>query len=330
MSSSLSHFRSFQRTAFAVVMCCFASIAHAEDTKVAGALRIATGPSSKVYERMVGDMQAVCGSAVPMRSVTSTGGLQNLSLLSSSEADLGIVQIDTLRDMKGGDENIQALQAVMPLHNNLLHVLALAQGSTVGAARIPFTDKTVPGTGRTVVVRKFSELRGLTVAVVGSAQIMSQKLEGQLGYSMKFLIAESDDQALTMLRANQVQAVFTLGGWPLPTVARHTVGSALALVDLDLTPQPPYIAVKRNYQNLDAFNRTFLAVPNLLVTRPFKPTGAIGLQVNSLRTCLLQHLDELQEGRYQAAWKEIKDSDNIFGVAPIPGATRVAAKATKP
>jgi TRAP-type uncharacterized transport system substrate-binding protein len=330
MPSSLHSLFSFARTAFAAAtLCCLAVNVHAEDTKVGGALRIATGPASKVYERMVGDMQAVCGTAVPMRSVTSTGGLQNLSLLSSNDADLGIVQIDTLRDMKGGDENIQALQAVMPLHNNLLHILTLAQGSLVGAMKDPIFGKTIPGTGNTTLVRKFSELKGLTVAVVGSAQLMGQKLEGQLGYGMQFVIAENDDHALAFLRAGKVQAVFTLGGWPLPSVARHTVGSSLFLVDFDLSPQPPYVTVKRNYQMLDAFNRTFLAVPNLLVTRPFKTTGTMGRQVTALKSCLCQHLDELQEGRYQAAWKEIKDPDNTFGVTPMQSAACVAAKGAK-
>ena len=38
--------------------------------------------------------------------------------------------------------------------------------------------KPVPGTGRTVVVRNFSELKGMSVAAVGSAQLMGRTLEG--------------------------------------------------------------------------------------------------------------------------------------------------------
>ena len=321
---------SFSRTllASALLWCTTAGL-YAEETKVEGALRLATGPTGKIYELMARDMQAVCGATVALRAVASAGGLQNLSSLSSSESDLGIVQLDTLRDMRAGDENIQALQAVMPLHNNLLHVLTLSAGSVVGETTV--LGKKIPGTGSKVIVRKFSELKGLTVAVVGSAQLMGQKLEGQLGYGMRFLIAETDDEALALLRANQVQAVFTLGGWPLPSVARHTVSAGLVLVDFDLAPQTPYVVVKRNYQKLDAFNRSFLAVPNLLVTRPFKSTGAIGKQVATLQTCLRQHLDELQEGRFQAAWKEIKDPDNTFGVTRFSsGATSKTAAAAKP
>ncbi len=324
-------FHTSPRAIFAAAVLCSAAVSgQAQETKLEGALRVASGPENKVYERMVADMQAVCGSAVPIRSVSSTGGLHNLSLLSASEADLGIVQLDTLRAMKGGDENIQTLQAVMPLHNNLLHVLALAKGSEVGAKRIPFTDKTIAGTGNTIVIGKFSELKGMRVAVVGSAQLMGQQLESQLAYGMTFMIADTDDQAVALLQANKVQAVFTLGGWPLPSVARHTVASGLVLADFDLTPQSPYVAVKRNYQKLDAFNRSFLAVPNLLVTRPFKTAGPIGHKVSALKTCLRQQMDALQEGPYQPGWKEIKDLDNTHGVASFPAATHVAAKAVKP
>jgi hypothetical protein len=93
---------------------------------------------------------------------------------------------------------------------------------------------------------------------------------------MNFVVADTDDQALGLLHTGKVQAVFTLGGWPLPAVSRHRLDSGLQLVDFDLTLQPPYLTVKRNYQNLDAFNLNFLGVPNLLVTRPFKPGGAMG------------------------------------------------------
>ncbi|MEJ1935540.1 hypothetical protein WDZ92_35535, partial [Nostoc sp. NIES-2111] len=111
-------------------------------------------------------------------------------------------------------------------------------------------------------------------------------------------------------------------------VARIPASSGLVLVDYDLTPQSPNLTVKRTYQNLGALNLRFLATPNLLITRPFKPDGALGSQVSTLRTCLLQHLQDFQEGRYQAGWKEITDPSATYGVKPFPakagsGATMV-------
>jgi hypothetical protein len=311
MKSSLSQLsRTF---AAAALLCLSGACAMAEDTRNDSALRIASGPAGKIYQLMVRDIQVVCAAEIAVRSVQSSGGLQNLSLLSANESDLGIVQLDTLKDMSVGDDNIHTLQAVMTLHNNLLHIITLAHGSLVGVKTV--AGAAVPFTGNNIVLTKFSQLKGLSVAVVGSAQLMGDTLEKQQNYGMQMLVADTDDQAVKMLKDGTVQAIFTLGGWPLPAVARHTIGSGLMLAEYDRPPQPPYSVVKRNYQNLDAFNRSFLAVPNVLVTRPFKPHGAMGAQVAALQACLRQHLDELQEGRYQAVWKEIKDVNDFHGIA---------------
>ncbi len=278
------------------------------------ALRIGSGPKGKIYELMVQDIQRVCSAQVSICSVPSIGGLPNLMMLSASQAELGIVQLDTFTQMaNGGDENIAALQAVMPLHTNLLHILSLRAGSSVGVVKIGSAN--VPWIGSTKKFSKFSELKGVKVAVVGSTQLLGQTLNQQTGYAMEFLIAESDDQAVKMLQANQVQAIFTDGGWPLPSISRHQTNSELMLVEYDLPVKKPFIAVKRNYENLDAFNFNFLGIPNLLVTRPFKSNGDLGKRVATLQRCILNHLDELQEGRFQAGWKEIKNPMNTLGVA---------------
>ncbi|MCY7305164.1 MAG: hypothetical protein LH632_03255 [Rhodoferax sp.] len=303
--------------ACAVLLASATGPTYAQETKTEGNLRIAGGPGGKVYALMVKDMLAVCGSSVNFNGVASSGGLQNLTMLSANEADLAIVQFDTWQQMKGSDENIAGLQSVMPLHNNLLHVLTLSGGSRINVKTIMGVP--VKGTGETRMLRKFSELKGMGVALVGSAQVMGQELEKRLGYNMKLVVADSDDDALAMLRAGQVQAVFTLGGWPLPAITRHKASSGLMLADYDLAPQAPYMAVKRNYNNLESLNLTFLGVPNVLLTRPFKPEGAVGTRVVTLQRCLRQKLDELQEGQYQPGWKEIQDPLADTGIPPFPG-----------
>jgi TRAP-type uncharacterized transport system substrate-binding protein len=278
-------------------------------------LRIAGGPPGKVYELMVRDIQAVCGSQIRICPVQSTGGLQNVSILAANEADLGIVQVDILKEMST-DENIGNLQAVMPLHANLLHVLALAEGSLVGPAVI--AGFAVPLTDHRQVMSKFSDLRGMRIAAVGSAQLMARTLDRQLGYGMTIIAVENDEQGLQALRAGDVQAVFTLGGWPLPAVASLPNDGRLILVDYDLNPTPPQVKVKRNYQNLAAYNLTFLGTPNVLVSRPFKAGGTMGNRVVALQSCLRDRLEDLQEGHYQAGWKEIKDAKDSLGVRPFP------------
>lgn len=285
----------------------------AQDTQRDCALRIGSGPTGKIYELMVQDIQRVCGAEVSVCSVPSIGGLPNLMMLSASQLELGIVQLDTLRQMaNGGDENIAALQAVIPLHINLLHILSLRAGSKVGVTKVGNTN--LPWSGQLKVFSKFSDLQGMKVAVVGSTQLLGQTLNSQTGYAMKFFIAESDDQAIKMLQASQVQAIFTDGGWPLPSISRHPPRSGLMLVEYDLPAKAPFTVVKRNYENLDAFNFAFLGVPNLLMTRPFKAGGEMGKRVGTLQRCLLNRLDELKEGRFQAGWKDIKRPLDTLGV----------------
>jgi hypothetical protein len=68
----------------------------------------------------------------------------------------------------------------------------------------------------------------------------------------------------------------------------------------------------------------------MLVTRPFKAGGDMGKRVATLQSCLIRHLEELKEGRYQAAWKDIKDPLNTLGVARFTPAiiekTKVSAR----
>jgi TRAP-type uncharacterized transport system substrate-binding protein len=282
---------------------------HAQEAKEECSLRIATGPASGVYTQLARDIQKVCGKAASVCQVPSTGGLQNLMLLSASEADIGFVQVDVLQQMaKEGDQNIQELQAVMPMHANLLHVITKTDGSVVGA------NKWNPMSGEQLVYRKFSDLKGAKVATVGSAQALGQALERQLGYGMGFVLANTDDEAIKMLQSNQVQAVFTTGGWPYPSVSRHASTSGLMLAEYDLSPQTPLTTTKRNYTNLGAYNYRFLSAPNLLVTRPFKPTGEKGKQVAALQNCIASHMDELQEGQYHAAWKEVRNVGDTLGI----------------
>jgi TRAP-type uncharacterized transport system substrate-binding protein len=319
--------RALQALTHGLLACIGLLLAGSAMAQVASAdcvLRIASGPGGKVYERMVRDMQAVCGSSVSICSAPSSGGLQNLGMLSANEAEMGIAQVDTLKEMASGDENIRDLQTVLPLHANLLHVIAASEGSLVGVRMIG--GIALPGTGGRFVILRFSDLKGMTVAVVGSAQLLGQTLERQLAYGMKFVVADSDDHALDLLRQGYVQAVFTLGGWPLPTVSRLKAAHRVQLVDFNLEPHSPYMAVKRNYQNLDAFNVNFLAVPNVLLTRPFKPGGSMATKVAKLQSCLKQHLDALQDGRYQPSWKEIKDVTSSYGISPFAASTKLVTK----
>ena len=287
-----------------------AAVAEPADNPPACQLKVATGQKGKGYSKLFTDIQTVCGSQVPMCEVKTEGGLQNLSALTTNEADVGFVQLDTLQDMKGTDSSIGALQALMSLNSNLLHILARSAGYTYeGPKRLGGLRA---GEVVTVPLEKLSDLKGLAVAVVGSAQKLGREVDRRHKLGMQFVDLPNDEQALAMLKAGQVAAVFSTSGWPSGPVGKLRRDSGMTLLNFD-APQSIEPIIKKNYANLGAYDVAFLAAPNLLVTRPFSPTGPNGRNVAALQTCILKNLRALQEGHTEPAWQEVKTPGETFG-----------------
>jgi TRAP-type uncharacterized transport system substrate-binding protein len=288
-------------------------------------LKVATGPAGKGYSKLFADIAKVCGNEVPVCEVLTSGGLDNLNAMSTKEADIGIAQIDTVLGMKNGDENIAGLQAVASLNFNYLHVVtALAGFSEPGEKKWGVLKRDT-----NVTIKKFTDLKGKTIALVGSAQLLGRQLERQLTYGLKFVDVDSDSKAFEMVKRGEVAATLTVSGWPSGTVASLKSDSGLSLVPFDAESiTEPYQLRPLNYKGLGVYNNKSLAVPNLLLTRPFK--GEKALKVAKLKSCIATNLTVLQEGSYQPAWNEIKDLDNSYAWKKFEApAAAVSANATK-
>jgi TRAP-type uncharacterized transport system substrate-binding protein len=283
-------------------------------------LRIATGKKGKGYSKLFADIGSVCGNQIAITEVETEGGLQNLTRLAANQAELGFVQLDTLQDMKGSDENIGALLAVMPLNANLLHIVARTDGYRYeGAKRL---GGMLAGETITVSVEKFSDLKGLPVAVVGSARALGRVLDRRYSMNLRFVDVETDEQALTKLQAGEVAGMLSTSGWPSGPIQKLKRDSNARLLPFDLPVQAPYQLMRKNYENLDTFNHGFLASPNLLVTRPFSAGGANGKAVSSLQSCILKNIKSLQEGKFEPAWAEVKNSSDTMGWPRFVGAVK--------
>jgi len=284
-------------------------------------LRVATGKKGRGFSRLFHDIQSLCGQQIPVCEVESEGGLLNTVLLSANEADLAFVQIDTLLELKHSDENIAALQAVLPINANLLHIIALRAGYTMSGERS--LTSLFMRDDKTLVVSKLSQLKGLPVAVVGSAQLLGRKLDGAYNLGLRFVDAASDEQAVAALKSGEVAAVLTMSGWPNAALDGLARDAGIVLATFDLPAQAPYQLVHKNYPKLGVFNQTFLAAPNLLVTRPFKADGMRGRQVATLQRCIVSQLDALREGAFEPGWKELKSATETYGWPRFaPGAER--------
>jgi hypothetical protein len=215
--------------------------------------------------------------------------------------------------MKAGDDNVAALQSILPVNNNYLHVITASAGFTVAGAKKfgGFID----GSPTVVAINRFSDLRGKPVALVGSAQLLGRRLDKQFGYGMTFVDAKDDASAFDMVKKGTVAAAFTVSGWPSGTVKSLTQASGLTMVPFDAPISDPYKVKALNYKNIAVYNNNSLAVQNVLVTRSF--SGQRAANISAIQSCIASNLTELKEGSYQPAWNEVNLGANTGGMTPF-------------
>jgi len=288
-------------------------------------LRIAAGEKGKGFSNLLRDINQVCSDEVNLCPVETDGSFTTVNLLAQNQADIGMATVDILTTLRNTDDAIANLQSVFPLNYNLVHIVVKAGGRETSVA-VKGEDKfmgLVKGDTKTQIVRsqitKFSELKGKTIALVGSARIVGPMLERSLAYGMKFVDVDKDEQAQQLVKDNKVDAYMTISGYPNGKIMSFNSRSGFALVPYDLQPSAPYVLVRKNYSNMGVINNPFLAAPSMLVTRPFKQTGELGKKVSALQACMTRNLDKLQEGGSdwkiapQPGWNEIKNPTESFG-----------------
>ena len=276
-------------------------------------VKIATGPKGKGYSNMFADIKKIVGNKVQVCEVNTTGGLDNLNSLSTKEADIGFVQVDTWKTMKAGDDNVAQLQSLVVLNYNFLHVVTNAAGFGVqGEKKFGGLMK---GDVKQVVINGFSDLRGQRVAAVGSAQLLVRQLDKQLGFGMQVVDVKDDNAAFEMVKNGQAAAAMTVSGWPSGTVKALTQQSGLTLVPFNVSVGEPYKVKPLNYKNLAVYNNNSLAIQNVLVTRPF--SGQRAANVAAVQAAIIQNLNELKEGNYQPGWNEVSVGATVPEMTPF-------------
>jgi TRAP-type uncharacterized transport system substrate-binding protein len=264
-------------------------------------LTIATGPIGKGYSKLYADMAKVSGSQLALCEKQSEGGLDNLNILSKKGADVAIVPMDALKAMSGSNEAVKSLQVVAVLNSNFMHIVVNSNGVTyAGESKYMGLSK---GDSKTVLISRFSQLRGATVAVSGSAQLLVSQLNGQLGYGMKIINVNSDVQAFDAVRKGTALAAFSMSGWPSGTIDPLKQDSGLTLATFDAPSSGVYTIKPITYSGIGAYNVQSLSVKNVLVTRPFN--GSKTQDVTKLKSIIVSKLDDLKDGKFEPAWNEI-------------------------
>ena len=192
-------------------------------------LNILTGPESGTYFAVAKDLKRLAEEVVPeagvdLDVVPSQGALQNaLEVFRYRSIPLGITQLDIVAYLsiygRGNDEArrvAEGLQVVLPLYQEEVHLLA--RGPVKSLASLP--DKRVsigpPGSGTHVTAMVLLHRAGVHPADV--------------------LTLDFSD-ALAALRRGQLDALFLVGGAPVPALAAEVMASdGLALVPVRLQP----------------------------------------------------------------------------------------------
>lgn len=295
-------------------------------------LNFATGPKGKGYSVTYSNIASMCGQQVPTCEVATSGGLDNLMALSQNTADIGLVQVDTLKDMSASDGSLANLQVVATTGFNLLHIVTLSNGfdvtstKTVKGAWYQLGDQKVKEVSNQRIAN-FSDFKNVKypVALVGTAKLMGRSLDRTYGYGLQFVDYDNDQQALNDLKAGKVWAVMTVSAWPNGALANATSSSGYTLVKFDLQPFGNYVIMKKPYPKMNVYGMPFLAVPNVLVTRPFRADGPNGRNLSALQSCIVNHMSDLKEGSYAPSWKDVDNPLNNFGLkAFVPSGTYVA------
>lgn len=307
----------------AIALVLSTSFAHAAGAREEGApqadcegLKVATGKIGKGYSKLYADLKKL-PNAPRLCEIETEGGLDNLTTLSTKGADVGIVQVDTLKAMAGGDPNIKALQVVATLNSNFLHIVTKANGVTYAGKEKYFGLS--QEAGRTVRIDRFSQLKNMPIAAVGSAQLLIRQLDRQLGYQMRIRDVATDAEAFKLVQSGQVLAAVTLAGWPHGAIKTLKQDSGLTLVPFDAPANGPYSVRPFSYKGLGVYNVQALSVQNVLVTRPFAGASKQA-EVAALKSHIAANLDDLKDGAYEPGWNEINSLDTNVDWARFGGA----------
>lgn len=284
----------------------------------AQSLKFATGEAGKGYSKLFRDINKVCGDKVPLEELNTTGGPDNVTELAAKHAQVGLVQVDVFQSLERTDDSIGRLKAVMALNANLLHIIVNQTGFQVESGKVcdgkEVFGKCIGGDWKpTYSVKKIEkpeDLKGLTVAAVGSAQVLARRYligadgKGKIG-EFNILDVDKDPAALAMLKKGEVHAVLTMAAHPHGVVDKLTQKDGFQLVGWNIAATGSYRVVKKNYKGMGAYGTQFLAAPNMLMSRPVDPNGDVGKQVTALKACIASKVGYMQDSEgFEPSWAE--------------------------
>ena len=279
-------------------------------------LRIATGGEQGTYYAMAMNAANYCGQGLLLQVQKTGGSDDNIERLTSrNQADVGIVQKDILfkRLNYNKDTAVGNLLAVMPLHYEAMHLVALEKSG----------------------LTKFSELGGIKggwmnygaksakkVGAWGGSIESAEIVRDMSGVNFDLIVVENAGAAVNALNAGQIDAVLAMGGTPLQWVDEKLKRGQHRFLVFDVPMEKVERAYKRvsiTYTKLGVNAIPTIATDAVLVTRNFVSAEKVRA-VSLLRKCIQTELVRMQEAEdTHGQWGNVQKDGQVSGWAVFPG-----------
>jgi TRAP-type uncharacterized transport system substrate-binding protein len=287
-------------------------------------LIMGTGDEKGTFAAMYRNIASACQGACEYRNEEgkpSSGGFENVNLLTKRLVDIAMVPEDVLELSKRTDQLVgKKVRVLGALHTNTLHILVpksglALQGSgfKIGGFDTGFNKKT-----ELVYIRDLSDLKNRKVAVFASALVTLTLANERLGYNMELIEVGDWREGLAMIEKGEVFAFATTGGWPIPWVDKADQNKfTLANVsDQDIKRLgAPFYQVSLNYQRLGAFGVNSFGSRNLIATWDYSSPSRVK-QLLEYKECINSSLPDIKEMRgSHPSWVDVEDFSSAASVS---------------
>lgn len=205
---------------FVLISICFCSAGvFAEESKNCSN-KISTGVPTGTYSMMNKSILILPGIKDDLCELTtSTGGYDTVFHILDKKANLGIVQADVLFVLSKNDDRVKDLvRSLIPLHNNVMHILIKRSGTEIETRGIK-KNKWLPDeevvSREKIVVLNLQDLKNRKVFAFGSAVVTARVINKELDLGMDIEEINDYKKGLAGIQKNEAFAMFAMGGTPI-------------------------------------------------------------------------------------------------------------------
>ncbi len=294
----------------ATILACVMGLASA--TAQAQQLNVATGSKTGTYNSMFEDIKKFCGNELLMNGRVTTGGVQNLELLTGNKVQAIFGQSDMMYRRSRGNTDLADVKTLLAMHPEQLHFIVRSAPIKEGG----YGAMGIKVMGTEVTLTEVAQLKGRKIAAWGgSVETAKQvRLDSEIAYDI--IQVQNFGEAKKALDAQQVDAILMVGGAPMADIAGDEEKKipALSAAYRLLAVGPATVAKLKDsyprtdnltYGNLNAQSVPTVSVEALFVTREYK-TAAATAALSSLRNCVITKLDDIKEAEgTHPAWRRV-------------------------